>query len=345
MPADGEMTCGIGEALRETTATGARLRSRRVMYLAGAAAVCVAALGVLVFYAGPESNTLIIASSFVPLTLGLGVVGLLALAATRSWRTLVVGIVVVLAGAFTQAPLFIANTSDQVSETEGIRLMQANIRLGGADPDALVDQIRSQSIDVLTIQELTDSAVDALATAGLSELLTFEFLEPKEGGGGTGIYSRFPLTGQESLGRFAMSNLVAKADIGDGRTVTLASVHPMPPYPSPAWMWASEMGKLNGQLHERAADGDPMIVGGDFNSTYSHSRFRAILTGGFTDAAEQAGAGFVMTYPADAWYPAVIGIDHIVMNRAVVSEFERIEIEGSDHHGLVATVTPQFQKS
>ncbi|WP_346343369.1 endonuclease/exonuclease/phosphatase family protein [Rhodococcus sp. MS16] len=324
-----------------SSVTGGRRIVRRAVYLAGAAAVGVAALGVIVFYVGPESNTLIIASSFVPLMLGVGLLGLFVLAATRSWRTLAVGVAVVLAGAFTQAPLFVSNTPDTVAG-EGIRVMQANIRLGEADPGALVEQVRSHSIDVLTIQELTDSAVQQLDTHGLAALLPYRFVEPKDGGGGTGIYSRFPLTEQESLGRFAMSNLVATADIGDGRSVTVASVHPMPPYPSPAWMWASEMGKLNGLLHEQAADGKPMIVGGDFNSTYSHSRFRAILTNGFTDAAEQTGAGFVMTFPADTWYPALIGIDHIVTNRATVTHFERIEIEGSDHHGLVATVTPHF---
>ncbi|WP_260684306.1 endonuclease/exonuclease/phosphatase family protein [Rhodococcus sp. KBS0724] len=327
-----------------SSVSGARRIVRRAAYIAGVGAVAVAALGVLVFYVGPESNTLIIASSFVPLMLGVGLLGLVALAATRSWRTLAMGVVVLVAGAFTQAPLFVSNTPDTVAG-DAIRVMQANIRLGEADPDALVEQVRSHSIDVLTIQELTDSAVERLGAAGLTELLPYRFVEPKDGGGGTGIYSRFPLSEQESLGHFAMSNLVATADIGDGRNVTVAAVHPMPPYPSPAWMWASEMGKLNGLLHEQAADGNPMIVGGDFNSTYSHSRFRAILTDGFTDAAEQTGAGFVMTYPADTWYPALIGIDHIVTNRATVTEFERIEIEGSDHHGLVATVTPHFNNT
>lgn len=321
--------------------TGVRRKVLQAAYLAGVGAVAVAALGVLVFYAGPESNTLIIASSFVPLMLGVGLLGSVVLAATRSWRTLAVAVAVVLAGAFTQAPLFVSNTPDTVAG-EGFRVMQANIRLGEADASALVEQVRVHSIDVLTVQELTASAVQRLDAAGLAALLPYRFVEPKDGGGGTGIYSRFPLTEQESLGRFAMSNLVATADIGGGRSVTLASVHPMPPYPSPAWMWASEMGKLNGLLHEQATDGNPMIVGGDFNSTYSHSRFRAILTDGFTDAAEQTGAGFVMTYPADTWYPALIGIDHIVTNMATVTEFERIEIEGSDHHGLVATVTPHF---
>src|SRR5690606_20809607 len=140
-------------------------------------------------------------------------------------------------------------------------------------------------------------------------LLPHTHLEPRaEGGGGTGIYSRIPLSNPGSLGRFAMSNIVADLDLGDGRTVVVAAVHPRPPYPDAAWRWVTEMEKLEVLLRERAPGDGPVIVSGDFNSTYSHSRYRALLTDGFTDAVDQTGAGLLPTYPADAFYPAVIGI-------------------------------------
>ncbi|MGW0172665.1 endonuclease/exonuclease/phosphatase family protein [Rhodococcus sp. NPDC003322] len=316
---------------------------RRVGYASGIAAVATAALGVVVHYVGPESNKLIIASSFVPVLVAVGVAGLVVLAALRAWRTLVVGAVIVFAGLSTQLPLYLRNAPDATAADGQIRLLQANIRLGEADADALVDLVRSRSVNVLTVEELTDSAVARLREAGLEELLPVTFLKPKEsGGGGTGIYSRFAMRDPEELGRFSMANLVTKIDLGEARTVTVVAVHPMPPYPSPSWMWAAEMEKLAVLLHERAADGDPMVVSGDFNSTYSHSRYRAILSDGFADAGEQAGAGLVPTYPADRWYPAVIAIDRIVLKNAVVGEYERVDLPGSDHHGLFATVTPQF---
>ncbi|MFD1811376.1 endonuclease/exonuclease/phosphatase family protein [Rhodococcus gannanensis] len=306
-------------------------------------AIAVAALAAVAHVVGPESNKLIILSSFVPLLLVIGIVGLVALAAVRAWRTLVVGVVVVLAGVSMQVPLYVRDAPEAVTGGGSIRLLQANIRLGEADLDALVDLVRSRSVDVLTVEELTDSAVDGLRIAGLDDLLPETYLVPKgSGGGGTGIYSRFPLRDAELLGDFSMANLVTKMDVGDGRTVTLAAVHPMPPYPSPSWMWATEMEKLRTLLHERAADGDPVVVSGDFNSTYSHSRYRDILTDGFADAGEQAGAGLVATYPADRWYPPVIAIDRIVLKDAVVGEYERVELPGSDHYGIFATVTPEF---
>ncbi|MFF0817415.1 endonuclease/exonuclease/phosphatase family protein [Rhodococcus sp. NPDC003318] len=324
-------------------AASPRQAARRVAYGVGVAAVAGAALGAVVHFVGPESNKLAVASSFVPLLLVVGLAGLLVLAAVRAWRTLAVGTVVVLSGLATQAPLYVRNVPDAGASEAPIRLLQANIRLGEAEPDALVELVRSRSVNVLTVEELTDDAVGRLRDAGLEDLLPMTYLSPKEsGGGGTGIYSRFELRDPEPLGRFSMANLVTTLDLGDGRSVTLAAVHPMPPYPSPAWMWAAEMEKLAALLHERAADGTPMIVSGDFNSTYSHSRYRDILTDGFVDAGEQAGAGLVPTYPADRWYPAVIAIDRIVLRDTVVGEYERVDLPGSDHHGLFATLTPEF---
>ncbi|MGC0363539.1 endonuclease/exonuclease/phosphatase (EEP) superfamily protein YafD [Rhodococcus sp. 27YEA15] len=318
---------------------------RRTARVVGWAGVAAAAVGVLTHYVGLESNKLIILSSFVPQLIGVGVVGVCFLALTGSWKSGAVGVGVLALGLFTQAPLFVADTQDYSGYTAGpdLRILQANIRLGEADVDALLAQIRDRSVDVLTVQELTDDAVDRLRAAGVDSILPHQYLDTREsGGGGTGIYSALPLRDTAVLGRFAMANLRAKVDVGEGRTISLVAVHPMPPYPSPAWMWAAEMEKLSVLVHDLGADGDPIVVSGDFNSTYSHSRYRAILTDGFEDAAELTGAGLVLTYPADKMYPAMIGIDHIVVRDVAVSGFERVDLPGSDHHGLFATLTPQF---
>ncbi|SMG32123.1 Uncharacterized conserved protein YafD, endonuclease/exonuclease/phosphatase (EEP) superfamily [Rhodococcus rhodochrous J3] len=316
---------------------------RRVLHGLALGAVVVGALGVGVHYLGPESNKLILLSSFVPLLVAAGAVGLLILLALRAWRSAVVALLVVLAGVWTHLPLFVPSRPSFPERTAGepIIVLQANIRLGEADAAGVVDLVRQYDADVLTVEELTDDAVTRLRAAGIDDLLPEQFVSPRpEGGGGTGIYSRFPLRDAEPLGRFAMQNLVADLDLGDGRTVVLAAVHPMPPYPEPAWQWAAEMEKLGVLLRERAGDDGPVIVSGDFNSTWSHTRYRALLTDGFVDAADQTGAGLLPSFPADAAYPAVIGIDRMITRDAVVNRLTRIDIPGSDHHGLVASVTP-----
>jgi endonuclease/exonuclease/phosphatase (EEP) superfamily protein YafD len=68
-------------------------------------------------------------------------------------------------------------------------------------------------------------------------------------------------------------------------------------------------------------------------------QFRRILAGGFADAADQAGAGYTRSYPADRWYPPLIAIDHVLTrNGPVATAVDTVTVEGSDHRSLVARV-------
>ncbi|WP_328394480.1 endonuclease/exonuclease/phosphatase family protein [Nocardia sp. NBC_00416] len=104
-----------------------------------------------------------------------------------------------------------------------------------------------------------------------------------------------------------------------------------------AAVWADELSRLR-EILERSPQGRPVIAGGDFNATYDHSQFRALASGRFGDAAEQSGAGHLVTYPTDRWWPPVVGIDHILVagGRAVAAE--TVGLPGADHRGLVARI-------
>ena len=47
--------------------------------------------------------------------------------------------------------------------------------------------------------------------------------------------------------------------------------------------------------------GRSVLIGGDFNATPDAAQFRTIVAQGYADAADQAGAGFTPTWPADRW--------------------------------------------
>ncbi len=87
-----------------------------------------------------------------------------------------------------------------------------------------------------------------------------------------------------------------------------------------------------------ALTGPTVLVGGDFNSTPDTAQFRTILNQGFSDAANQAGAGFTPTWPADRWFPPLITIDHVLTRGAVATSVDSVEIPGSDHRALVASI-------
>nr|WP_206037897.1 endonuclease/exonuclease/phosphatase family protein [Rhodococcus sp. HNM0569] len=301
---------------------------------------------VVAHYVGPVSNVLVKASSFVPFGVGAALLGVVLLVCARQRILAAVAALIAVAAVYTQLPLFVADEPDVPGVAgEPITLMQANIRLGEGDVDAVVDRVRSSGAGILTVQELTDDAVVRLRAAGVDALLPYQYLAPKpDGGGGTGIYSRYPLRDEQTLRGYEMANLTARADLGDGRSISVAAVHPLPPYPSPAWMWAAEMGRLAGDLHDLAARGVPVLVGGDFNSTWSHSRYRSLLTDGYRDAADLAGAGLVPSYPTDTAFPPVVGIDHVVVRDMTIDSFDAVDLPGSDHRGLLVTATPHYRE-
>ena len=122
-----------------------------------------------------------------------------------------------------------------------------------------------------------------------------------------------------------------------GTTVRVVSVHPNSPTRGAQDLWnegLSVIGTLSNYDHA-------YLVMGDFNSTWDHARFRELLGSTFVDASEQAGEGFHMTYPANSAIPSIIEIDHIVYSKnsgITVSSLQTVEIAGTDHQALLATL-------
>lgn len=216
--------------------------------------------------------------------------------------------------------------------------MQANIKVGQADPLSLVRTVRDRDVDVLTVQELTDESIEGLHAAGLDTLLPHRFVVSYGPGGQSGgIYSRFPLSGTRVLDGFLSANLAADLDVGLRQPVALFAVHPAPAYLFPAHVWAAELRRLHAEMASNALPGN-VVVSGDVNATYTQRQYRALLTDGYADVADQLGAGLVPTMPADRRTPALIGIDRMITKGAVATSLDRIDIAGSDHHGLVVDV-------
>ncbi len=315
--------------------------ARRIAVLFAVVTTASGLTALMAFASDVENNAVIAWASLGPYLLLGTVAGAIAAALARRPVLLASALVVVAAGAWTLGPLYLPGVpGDGPDAASGptIRVMQANLMVGQADSDALVRTVRERQIDVLTVQELTDGAVAALQVAGLDDLLPHRFLAPTPtGGAGAGIYSRFPVSAGRKLDGFGPTNLTATLDTGPGRPLILYAVHPAPPYLTPAPAWAAELERLDAEL-ESVSGTAPVVVSGDFNATYSHTRFRGLLDDGYVHAADRVGGGLVPTYPADRRYPALVGIDHILTRGATATALERIELPGSDHHGLVAGI-------
>ncbi|MGW0173092.1 endonuclease/exonuclease/phosphatase family protein [Rhodococcus sp. NPDC003322] len=299
--------------------------------LYGAAALAAAVLRV-------ENRFLVLLAGWLPVMLIVAIVGATVAALARQWLVQIGCLVVCALGVWLLAPLYVGDDSGDSATGPSLRVLQANVKLGQADPVHVADLVRERDVDVVTVQELTDEGITGLHAAGLDDLLPHRFvISYGPNGLGGGIYSRFPLSNTRILDGYLSANLAADLDVGLREPVALFAVHPAPAYLFPARMWAAELRGLGAEF-AAAAGRDNVVVSGDYNASYSQRQYRDLLTDGFADAADQVGAGLLPTMPAHRWYPAVTGIDRIVTKGATVTHLERVDLPGSDHHGLIADI-------
>ncbi len=315
--------------------------ARRVAQAVGLGGIAVGIVAVVSIFQSRPINLLIAVASFVPLLIAVTAVGLVVSLVFRRWMLVTASAVLLAVVSAVVGPLYVADghvADDEIPRGQTLRIMQANLLFGQADPGSVVATVRDNDVDALTVQELTHPLAQAMNDLGLDDLLPYQYLVPDDAGGaGAGIYSRYPLAEMRELNGFGPTNLVARVDLPT--SFELVAVHPGPAYITPPDVWTAELDTLRVALEDLAATPSPVVVSGDFNTTYLHRQFRDLLDAGYSDAADQLGTGIIPTYPTDKGFPAVIGIDHVLTRGAHAQSLQRITVEGSDHHGLIVDVS------
>jgi len=250
----------------------------------------------------------------------------------RRWLTAAVAVVVLGLVVAVEVPLYVAATVD--ARGAELTVMQANLRLGRADAADLVRTVRTRGVDVLTAEEVTPQEHERLAAAGIATVLPYEYAQPRPDSHGVVLYSRYPLEGARALSGFQLGAVMATVR-APTQPVTVVAVHIAAPYPQSATGWGRELSRLRADL-AGLPKSEPVVVGGDFNSTYDNAPFRDVLTDGFRDASDESGSGYNATYPADAWYPPLLAIDHVLVRHGDAVAVHTVTVGGSDHRGLIA---------
>ncbi|MFC8044413.1 endonuclease/exonuclease/phosphatase family protein [Nocardia sp. NPDC057353] len=293
-------------------------------------AVATALLGIALHYGVSQRFSAVLLASFAPYLMLGAVLALLCFAVAKSYRSGALALAVLAGACWTQLPLFV--TDGHAGNGPPLTVLQSNLLFGEADTEAVRALVRDERVDVLTVQELTAEAATRLDAAGLATDLPHRYLEARPGGGGGGIYSRYPLRDERRFDGFEMANLGVTVDHPDLGAITVLNFHPMPP-PINFGAWTHEMARTREIL---AATTGPVVVGADFNATRDHTAYRALLDHRFADAAELAGAGPQLTFPADrAWGP-LIGIDHVLLADGTAESVRTITVPGSDHRAVLA---------
>lgn len=155
------------------------------------------------------------------------------------------------------------------SDGPGLRVITANLLLGRADPGAVVDLVRDQQIDLLSLQELTRKENRALQEAGLARLLPERRVFTAPAFSGAALYSRWPLEGGELIG--GSGGLLpmprSRVRVPEAAPVEVVDAHPPPPTSSEqASVW--ELGLQS--LPSTDPQGMVRLLLGDFNATLDH---------------------------------------------------------------------------
>lgn len=239
-----------------------------------------------------------------------------------------------------------ASAPAQASATT-LRVMTCNVFKGKADPERIVELVRSEGVQVLALQETTRDFVSELERTGLGELLPYSSRASSDGVYGNGIWSALPISDAQSdaVGSSASAMpsgtvTLGADDSGAGARVCLVSVHTCAPVPGYWNLWKRSVEEISAVRDRAAADtATRYVLMGDFNATYDHAPFREMLGGTLRDAAREVGR-LTLTWPADrASVPALSGIDHVVMGPGVgAQDIEVAPVAGTDHKALLATL-------
>jgi len=272
----------------------------------------------------------------------------IAAAILRRPKLTVAGIVVPIALAALLGPRFLADEQPPATGPD-LTVATANMYFGEGDPVALVDLVDAHAVDVLSLQELTQAAVDGLDAEGLASRLPYRELSGTDeptGTEGTGVYSRYPLTRNTALefeATFVMTGVTV--DVPGAPPVELLAAHPAAPWaPSQVDFWLADLARLPSATPDAAV----RVIAGDFNATLDHAALRDVLDRGYHDAAEQAGAGLTGTWQPRpdsslsifGTVPPKVALDHIFVDqRVAVNGVAYGDLPRADHDPVIARLT------
>jgi len=273
---------------------------------------------------------------------------LLALLGRSRWQQ-GVAVVLLVCQAFWLFPLDAGRPAVAATGTTvPLTVMNLNSELGQADAGQIVALVRDNDVSLLAMQEFTQGLQDRLSAAGLDALLPQRISQPSKGAAGTALYSRYPM---ELVGnvpdtpfKIPTVRLTAAAN-GAAAVLEVTSVHVFPPVEDRVAQWRSDLAAV-GRVADRPG---ARLLTGDFNATYDHAEFRALLARGqgrdgdaaaLVDIGAASGSRLVPTWPMEGPPLPGVTIDHLVTSRGLDSRDYKVHrVSGTDHAAVMATLS------
>lgn len=235
----------------------------------------------------------------------------------------------------------VANPNDRCA-----RIMTLNVGQGRADVHEIVQTVSEKRIEVLALQETTESFITELESAGIESYLPNHIESDSSSGTMNAIYTMASLgdpspTSIDSSASDFPAATVTFAGSGKSSRIRFICVHTTSPKSGSFSQWGRALDEISGWSAQHASDGTAYVLLGDFNATSSQKHFQRILNPGFRDAARVTKSGMQFTWPVNGPLPSLATIDHILVNSGVhVGDATTVKIKGTDHKAVLAVVEP-----
>ncbi|MET0414974.1 MAG: endonuclease/exonuclease/phosphatase family protein [Actinoplanes sp.] len=295
-------------------------------------------LWLLVRLGGWERGPLVQLFAFTPYVAAWSWLPAVLALASRRWTVGGLALAVAVGLAACVLPRAVGDRDRGPSTGVPLTVMTSNMLFGNADPDTIVRLVKEYDVAVLAVQEFTSEGREALAKAGLGDLLPHASLADEPGASGSGVYSRFPVTAtgdRRNGGGFRQA--YATVQVPGAGPVIVESAHPLAPWSVRVIDdWRSD---LAAQPKPDPA-GPPIVLLGDFNATLDHGPLRNLIGSGYRDAAHAAGAGLSRTWPEDNRFVPPVTIDHVLADKRIgVQDVTVHPVPESDHRAIIAALT------
>ena len=253
--------------------------------------------------------------------------------------------------------LFLPRLPLPPSDSETLTVMSYNVLGSNTDTQAVLEVIQESDPDVVALQELNPHIAAALNTH-LIERYPYQIMDTRDGVGGHGVISKYPLTESGLSLTQAWTGIPQVLTLDwHGTEIFIVNFHMWAPaiYPPQQIAINFHMRELQSQSLLDFADSvkAPIILAGDANTTSLNTAY-TMLTQTFTDAWVQAGFGFGHTFPgADSpgssrpnlagWLVPqwLVRIDYIFLSPHfnVLSAHLSTSHGNSDHRAVLAEVS------
>ena len=180
----------------------------------------------------------------------LGLIALLLAIVSRRILAALIAIAAIACNGYWQYPFFystdplpqaaqnaVAAASPNTSDAYA-RVMTFNVYKGQADPQAIVELVRDQRVEVLALQETTEDFVKKLNEAGIEHYLPYAQVSSSDGVFGNGLWSATPLADptDDDVNSSASFMPGGTVDMG-GQQIRFVSVHTTAPVPGYWRQW------------------------------------------------------------------------------------------------------------